>query len=149
MNEVHPARRAGVLSQRYVAAGERDKWLDLFAEDAVIQDPVGPSPLDPSGKGQVGKARDGANPLDGMDQPWLLAWWDGKARFDIPMRQFGGGKHNAANGAFGTDFAPLHATRIDAFQVFGLITGAICYNSRYCGRLKSYPHHSSHKCADH
>ena len=56
MREEHPARRAGVQSQRYVAGGEREKWLDLFAEDAVIQDPVGPSPLDPSGKGHVGKA---------------------------------------------------------------------------------------------
>ena len=56
MSEEHPARRAGVESQRYVAGGERDKWLELFAEDAFIQDPVGPSPMDPSGKGHVGKA---------------------------------------------------------------------------------------------
>ena len=56
MTEEHPARRAGVLSQRYVAGGEREKWLDLFSEDAVIQDPVGSSPLDPTGKGHVGKA---------------------------------------------------------------------------------------------
>jgi ketosteroid isomerase-like protein len=55
MPEEHPARRAGLLSQRYIAAGERDKWLDLFAGDAVVQDPVGVSPLDPTGKGQVGK----------------------------------------------------------------------------------------------
>ena len=27
MTEEHPARRVGVLSQRYVAAGEREKWL--------------------------------------------------------------------------------------------------------------------------
>ncbi len=56
MSEEHPARRAGQLSQTYVAAGERDKWLDLFADDAVVQDPVGVSPFDPTGKGQVGKA---------------------------------------------------------------------------------------------
>ena len=56
MSDEHPARKAGLLSQRYVSAGERDKWLDLFAEDAVVQDPVGVSPFDPIGKGQVGKA---------------------------------------------------------------------------------------------
>jgi len=56
MSEEHPARRAGLQSQRHMAGGERDQWLDLFAEDAFIQDPVGPSPLDPSGKGHVGKA---------------------------------------------------------------------------------------------
>ena len=56
MSDDHPARRAGLLSQRYVANGEREKWLDLFADDGVIQDPVGASPLDPTGKGHRGKA---------------------------------------------------------------------------------------------
>ena len=51
----HPARRAGQLSQVYVSEGRRDEWLDLFAEDAVMQDPIGVSPLDPTGKGHVGK----------------------------------------------------------------------------------------------
>src|SRR5258705_13622774 len=55
MSEDHPARRAGLLSQRYVADGERAKWLDLFADDGVIQDPVGTSRLDPTGKGPPGK----------------------------------------------------------------------------------------------
>ena len=52
----HPARRAGLLSQKYVSEKNRDAWLDLFAEDAFIQDPVGRSPLDPDGKGHQGKA---------------------------------------------------------------------------------------------
>ena len=56
MSEEHPARLAGQLSQKYVAGGERDKWLDLFADDAIVQDPVGVSPFDPTGKGQIGKA---------------------------------------------------------------------------------------------
>ncbi len=51
----HPARRAGLLSQQYVAEGNRDAWLDLFAEDALVADPVGPSPLDPKGDGHQGK----------------------------------------------------------------------------------------------
>ena len=51
----HPARELGLLSQKYVSEGRRDEWLDLFADDAVVQDPVGASPLDPTGKGQVGK----------------------------------------------------------------------------------------------
>ena len=56
MSDEHPARKAGLLSQRFVSAGERDQWLELFDENAVVQDPVGVSPLDPVGKGQVGKA---------------------------------------------------------------------------------------------
>jgi ketosteroid isomerase-like protein len=34
----------------------KDEWLALFADDAVVEDPVGKSPLDPEGKGQAGKA---------------------------------------------------------------------------------------------
>ncbi len=52
----HPARRAGLLSQKYVSEGNREAWLDLFAEDAMVADPVGPSPLDPKGCGHRGKA---------------------------------------------------------------------------------------------
>lgn len=37
-------------------AGDRDGWLALFEEDAVVQDPVGPSPTDPSGEGHRGIA---------------------------------------------------------------------------------------------
>jgi hypothetical protein len=48
MSEEHPARRAGLLSQRHVANGDREAWLALFADDGVVQDPVGPSPLDPA-----------------------------------------------------------------------------------------------------
>jgi steroid delta-isomerase len=38
------------------AAGEKDRetWLGLFAHDAVVEDPVGPSLLDPAGKGHRG-----------------------------------------------------------------------------------------------
>jgi ketosteroid isomerase-like protein len=37
-----------------VAAGRKDEWLALFTPDAVVEDPVGPSPLDPEGKGHHG-----------------------------------------------------------------------------------------------
>ena len=36
-------------------AKDRDGWLALFADDAVVEDPVGPSFVDPDGKGQRGK----------------------------------------------------------------------------------------------
>ncbi len=52
----HPARRAGLLSQKYVSEGNRDAWLDLFAEDGMVADPVGVSPLDRDGDGHQGKA---------------------------------------------------------------------------------------------
>jgi ketosteroid isomerase-like protein len=34
---------------------DRDGWLGLFADDAVVEDPVGPSFIDSDGKGQRGK----------------------------------------------------------------------------------------------
>ena len=37
-----------------VAAGRKDEWLALFAPDAIVEDPVGPSPLDPRGIGHQG-----------------------------------------------------------------------------------------------
>ena len=33
----------------------KETWLALFADDAVIEDPIGPSPLDPEGRGHRGK----------------------------------------------------------------------------------------------
>ena len=39
------------------ACHEKDKqaWVDNFADDALIEDPIGRSPLDPEGKGHRGK----------------------------------------------------------------------------------------------
>ncbi len=36
-------------------AKDREGWLALFADDAVVEDPVGPSFFDADGKGQRGK----------------------------------------------------------------------------------------------
>jgi ketosteroid isomerase-like protein len=54
--EVPTARELGIRSRAAVKAKDRDGWLDLFAEDAVVQDPIGPSPFDPEGKGHRGRA---------------------------------------------------------------------------------------------
>jgi len=43
-------------SQAAVHAKDREAWLALFAPDAVVADPVGPSPLDPAGEGHRGLA---------------------------------------------------------------------------------------------
>lgn len=51
----HPARDASLASMRAVEAGDRDGWLALFADDAVVEDPIGPSPFDPAGEGHRGR----------------------------------------------------------------------------------------------
>jgi steroid Delta-isomerase len=53
--ETPNARELGLLSRAAVAAGDRDGWLDLFADDAIVQDPIGPSPFDPEAKGHRGR----------------------------------------------------------------------------------------------
>jgi ketosteroid isomerase-like protein len=58
----HPARRAARASMAAAAAGRKEDWLALFGPDAVIEDPVGPSMLDPEGKGHRGP--------DGIERFW-------------------------------------------------------------------------------
>jgi hypothetical protein len=50
------AAELAVASLEAVKAGNRDEWLDLFDDESVIEDPVGPSQLDPEGKGHRGRA---------------------------------------------------------------------------------------------
>jgi steroid Delta-isomerase len=52
----HPARRAALLSREYVHSKNRAGWLGLYAEDAIIEDPIGVSMIDPVGKGHRGPA---------------------------------------------------------------------------------------------
>ena len=51
----HPARLASQRSIAAVQAKDKDGWLSLFAEDAVVQDPVGTSFLDETGDGHRGR----------------------------------------------------------------------------------------------
>jgi len=53
-NEECTARDLARRSQAAVKAKDRAGWLSLFAPDAIVQDPIGPSPLDPAGAGHRG-----------------------------------------------------------------------------------------------
>ena len=50
-----PAHLAGKRSREAVAARDKQAWLDVFADDAIVEDPIGPSPFDPEGKGHRGR----------------------------------------------------------------------------------------------
>lgn len=54
------ARELAIASLSAVRAGNRAAWLALFDDDAIVEDPVGKSPLDPAGKGHRGKEAIGA-----------------------------------------------------------------------------------------
>ncbi len=55
MSTDHPALEASHKSWDCVQNKKKEEWLSLFANDAVVEDPVGPSPLDPEGKGHKGE----------------------------------------------------------------------------------------------
>jgi ketosteroid isomerase-like protein len=56
----HPARLASQRSIAAVQAKDKNAWLALFADDAVVQDPVGKSFLDETGDGHRGHEAIGA-----------------------------------------------------------------------------------------
>ncbi len=49
------ARELADRSMAAIEAKDRDAWLGLFADDGVVEDPIGPSALDPDGAGHRGK----------------------------------------------------------------------------------------------
>lgn len=49
------AREASHASMAAVKAQDRDGWLALWSEEGCVEDPVGPSWLDPTGEGHRGK----------------------------------------------------------------------------------------------
>ena len=48
------AQELGFLSRDYAVAKDKKNWLSLFADDAIVQDPIGVSPLDQEGEGHKG-----------------------------------------------------------------------------------------------
>jgi steroid Delta-isomerase len=75
MGNCYLAQEASRKSGKYVVEGNKQAWLALFADDAIVQDPVGVSPLDPSGKGHHGKAA--------IEAFWDMAMPNGIASFEI------------------------------------------------------------------
>jgi steroid delta-isomerase len=59
MNKDNPAYLMSLKSREFVANHDKAGWLGMFAEDGIIEDPIGPSILDPEGKGHsTPEARD-------------------------------------------------------------------------------------------
>lgn len=90
MTNEHPARRASHWSMEIVQSkgeGAKERWLALFADDAIVEDPIGPSPLDPKGQGHRGK--------EAIANFWDLAIANTEIRFDIE-RSYACG-HEVAN----------------------------------------------------
>ena len=52
----HPAVQANINSINYATQGDKEAWLALYDDNALVQDPVGKSPFDSTGEGHQGKA---------------------------------------------------------------------------------------------
>ena len=76
------ARAASLRSRAAVQARDREAWLALFVTDAVVQDPVGVSPLDESGEGHRG--------IDAIAQFWDTVIAPNPIRMDIWASHAGG-----------------------------------------------------------
>jgi steroid Delta-isomerase len=104
----HPARTASRRSMDAVTRGAKDEWLALFAEDAVVEDPVGVSMFDPTGDGHRGRDA-------------ISAFWD-KAialaeRFEFDIKDSFAAGNEVANVGTITAFLPGGA-RVDTEGVF-------------------------------
>ena len=105
-------------SQAAAGAKDREAWLGLFADDAVVEDPVGPSLLDPAGKGHRGAGA-------------IAAFYDAvigrvdRLRFEIE-RSYVCGDEIADVGAIHMDF-PGGSTAV--------VRGVFTYRSDGSGRL--------------
>ncbi len=111
MSSEHPARVAAQRSMEAVEAGDREAWLANFADDCIVQDPVGKSILDPTGLGHSGKAA-------------IAAFWDAnigpnQVRFDIE-RSYAGGEEVANVGTITTTLADGSRTEVPGVFVYAV-----------------------------
>ena len=53
--EANPAMLAARSSWRCVMARDKQAWLDLMADEIVMEDPIGAAPTNPDGRGIRGK----------------------------------------------------------------------------------------------
>jgi steroid Delta-isomerase len=104
----HPARLAATASMDAVRRRSKADWLALFADDAVLEDPIGPSMFDPAGLGHHGREA-------------IAAFWDKaialpeRFEFDI-VDSFAAGSEVANVGTISAYFTG--GTRVDTEGVF-------------------------------
>ena len=116
MSEVeHPARSAALLSRQYVQTKNREAWLALYADDAIIEDPIGVSHIDPEGKGHRGEAA-------------REAFWDNfiaPADIQIDIKESYSAGNEVANVVELTIKIPTDEGKALQQKVFGVFTYAV------------------------
>ncbi len=51
MNKDNVAYQMSLVSRECLKTKDKERWLGMWAEDGIIEDPIGPTMLDPDGKG--------------------------------------------------------------------------------------------------
>jgi steroid Delta-isomerase len=104
------ARELGQRSMAAVEARDREAWLALFADDGVVEDPIGPSAFDPEGTGHRGPEA-------------IAAFYDSviaaneSIRFDI-RQSFLCGDEAANVGIIRITFAGGSAVEVDGIYIY-------------------------------
>ena len=107
---VTTARELGQASMAAVESKDREAWLALFADDGVVEDPIGPSAFDPEGRGHRGRAA-------------IAAFYDTviaaneSITFDI-RQSFLCGDEAANVGVIRIDFAGGSAVEVDGIYIY-------------------------------
>ncbi len=104
----HPARTASRRSMDAVSRGAKEEWLALFAEDGIVEDPVGKSMFDPTGNGHRGK--------DAIGAFWEMTIANVE-RFEFDIRDSFAAGNEVANVGTITTFLP-GGSRVDTEGVF-------------------------------
>ncbi|ANH37436.1 SnoaL-like domain protein [Nocardioides dokdonensis FR1436] len=115
----HPARLASMRSYSAVAKGDLDEWLTVYAPDALLEDPVGPSMFDEEGTGHRGH--------EGIAAFWRLAIEPIDSFRFVIRDSFANGSTCANVGTIHTAFADGGSTYTDLVMVYtvdaeGLVT---------------------------
>lgn len=107
--DAHPARDACIRSMAAVEAGDRDGWLALFAADALVEDPIGPSMFDPEGRGHRG--------VEGIGAFYDTVISSGDVRFSI-RESYAAGSECANVGTITTTFADGSRAIVDGVYTY-------------------------------
>lgn len=119
MSDEHPALVAARNSWSAVQRKAREEWLALMADDVVIEDPIGASPLDPSGEGHRG--------IEGVRAFWERMIAPNTIAID-PARSFAAGDESAHLLELTTTFP--NGKRM-------IVNGVFTYRVNEAGRLVS------------
>ncbi len=124
LNQEHPAVKANIQSTQLASQGNKQAWLALYADDALLKDPVGISLLEPTGEGHKGIAA-------------IEAFWDtvigpSNITLNVKQRVISGARNCAVFQTVVNDIGKGKTTEVDMIATYevndeGLIVEMCAY----------------------